>query len=846
LDRHHTTHIATSVKSLALVVFLFLVVPGSGRLVFDGLPLSTRAEFAALVLCVVVFFSQELRRGLREAMAKFRWSVVVKPVLVVLCVLKFFSFAWSPLDAGFGACYRSLYAPLEDASACEKSYEAPFIQGHGLQYANVSRIERTVDFGGAPYDWSLPFMNEFPRLRDLWIERFPFSAVYSARLSSAGERFVPVRAIGEVSVSVNGQRVTQVTNYDRHFLSVVPVAAGESELLVEFSYRDTDETEPASAPSPRGPYAQLKIGEPMTATELVGVSRVLFTADLASGGVSEVAVVDRDANPVEITEVPAPAEGSLRRGFDVEFEFLASVIERSPLRVTAAGREIATITAVPGDPFSVQVTPTIGAQASAALTTERDALTALAPDARTDPNLGLTLLLVLLDLSTLLILAALAYVLIRTMRSDLTKALALAATAWLAIEPLDAILPGFVGGGRELVIPYGLIAIAIVALRTPIQRYPLAYLLPLASVLATQKILDHVHYNHPTQRANWWGKLIYYWRDSDWLTAQGNGRTIFLTGSLQGGEDVFWLHLGPRYLAFAARLLLGENDVLIGLVAITVGFIVIGVLAARFAARNDTTTSRLAATFVAFISLIFLGDQTIVAFAFFVSSEYPTWIAMLAITAFLLNPTPEHRTWVTTTLAATLAALPMFRPNIVFISLAVLTLILLTVNRTTRQETPRQLAWTVAAFAVVLPLSLIHNLYYGESFVPYTANAAINYAYNWTEIWGQFGFAEASEIVLAQLRAMMYWRVPHDPSFMIFFWGAQLIFLAALATRVRRRLPRTPHSLVALLPLAYIAPMLKFLYDSYYPRHLVAASLLCLVAGLLLWTDTTRRTSQRP
>ena len=417
-------------KSLASVVLLFLVVPGSGRLLFDGLPLSTRAEFAALVLCVVVFFSQELRRGMREMMERFRWSVVVKPAVVVLCVVKFFSFAWSPMSAGFGACYRSLYFPLEDNPVCEKSFESQFTQGHGLLFADVSRVDRVVDFGGAPFDWSLPFMNESPRFGNAWLDRFAFSATYSTRVASEGGEFLPVRAIGQLSVEVRyvdsgrliDPRVVTLTNYDRHFVHFVRLPVGESELVVKYTYRDDEYTEPDEPPVPRGPYAQLKIGEPMTAAELVGVSRVLFTADVVSGGVSDVAVLDRDGNPVEVVAIPAPEEGSLRRGFDVEFEFLASLLERSPLRVTAAGREIATITTAPGDPFRVQVTPTTGTQASATLTTERDSLTALAPDARTDPNLGLTLLLMLLDLSTLLIIATLAYVLIRTMRSDLTKA----------------------------------------------------------------------------------------------------------------------------------------------------------------------------------------------------------------------------------------------------------------------------------------------------------------------------------------------------------------------------------------------------------------------------------------
>ncbi|MFM8015274.1 MAG: hypothetical protein ACKPCO_04265, partial [Actinomycetota bacterium] len=162
---------------------------------------------------------------------------MVKPVMVVLCLLKFFSFAWSPLDAGFGACYRSLYLPLEDVSVCEKSFEQPFLQGHGSEDANISRIDETVDFGGQQFDWSLPFMNDYPRLGSF--SRFPFTAVYSARIpSSDQERFLPVWAIGEVSVSVDGREVASVVNYDRHFLSVVAVPAGESEFQLKFTYSD--------------------------------------------------------------------------------------------------------------------------------------------------------------------------------------------------------------------------------------------------------------------------------------------------------------------------------------------------------------------------------------------------------------------------------------------------------------------------------------------------------------------------------------------------------------------------------------------------------------------------------
>jgi hypothetical protein len=47
---------------------------------------------------------------------------------------------------------------------------------------------------------------------------------------------------------------------------------------------------------------------------------------------------------------------------------------------------------------------------------------------------------------------------------------------------------------------------------------------------------------------------------------------------------------------------------------------------------------------------------------------------------------------------------------------------------------------------------------------------------------------------------------------------------------------------LTLLPVAYIAPMLKFQYSSYFPRFIVAASLLCLCSALLIWPRARQST----
>ena len=396
-------------KSLAILVFLYLVMPGSGQLVWDGLPLSTRAEVAALIIFVVVFLSREMRRTLAEIVGRPNWNALIKPILVVLCAAKFFSFSWVPLDAGFASCYRSLYHPLENEGACEKSYEAPFTQGMGAPFANYSRMDRVVDFGELPYDWSLPFVNDFPRLRYLWLERLPFSANFAARIDSVSAgRVLPVFGIGEVKVDVNGEEASR-EDYSRDFLLAVPVNKSKAEVKVDYEYRDDEVSEPEAAPEPRGPYARLKIGEPVSVATLADVSRVRITGDFMGSnslGTANLVVRDRDGKSVTFDDVNARRAASgvepdpLLRPFDLEVEIPATALLDGPLTLESVrdgtATQLATIMTAAGTLApSLDETQASGSliKLAASLTADRDALTPLAPGVRDTPTIPLRALL---------------------------------------------------------------------------------------------------------------------------------------------------------------------------------------------------------------------------------------------------------------------------------------------------------------------------------------------------------------------------------------------------------------------------------------------------------------------
>lgn len=844
-------------KSLAILVFLYLVTPGSGQLVWDGLPLSTRAEFATLVLLLVVFLSDQIRARAKEHLESRSWSSALRPLLVLLCVLKFLTFAWAPLSDGFGACYRSLYHPLDDLDACEKSYENPLIQNLGSPAAKISRMESVVDFGKAPYDWSLPFMNDFPRLRYLWLDRFPFAATYSARLEGVGNaRYLPIWGIGKTSVSVNDQTISEISNYDHEYLSAVQIPEGSFNLRVQYEYRDDEASEPKEAPTARGHYARLKIGKPMSLDELLAVSRVRIAGvpiaiqEVAESGIY---VMDRDGMVTEVVRpknYPGDSE-SYTEAFKSLVEFPANLLDGAPLRLFARneGRVsqlgVININDATGLEVTVEkVSNSVQVNSlSASLWTDRDSLGALKPGALMGAPLLLQILLVVVDVFSFLLACAIALALFGAIKLHLAAALSLGLLAWLAVEPLDSILPALMGGGRELVLPYALIALLVVALRRRILSYPLIYLTPLATALSTQKVFDHLFYNHSGQGDDWWGKLIFLWRDSDWFANSGNARAIFVEGSLRGGESVYWFRAAPRYLLFAAHLLLGENDVLIALVSVSLGFMVVLYLAARFADEKTGGTKHVAAMFVAFIGLIFVGDQLIVAFGFFISSEYPTWLTIFAVTAYLLRPGPDARVWVTTTMAFLIAFMVQFRPNGIFVSLALLPLLLVEkVQRQNPMTMIRQISFGVTAFLITLVVSLIHNLYYGAEFVLFTPNPTKMYAFDLGETFHSDGFRGLLATLWGQTASIMYWRWPNDPSYAIFFWGCQLLLLVAIWKQLKSHRGLRSSLPFIFLPLTYIVPMIPFTLSSYYPRLLVTASLLCLVSSLLIWP--TQRESE--
>ena len=827
-------------KALAALLFLFLVTPGSGQLAWDGLPMSTRLELATIILVVVFFASHRVRSRFRDTLENKRWRGALGPLLVTLTVIKFGTFALSPLPDGFQSCYRSLYNPIEDPSACERSYELPIRPPGSLDGLSISRIDPTIDFGINQYDWSLPFVNDW-RLQSLWLTRPPFKATFRATLenNSSETRFVPILANGEISTT-NGKYRVEQTEYSHQFLLILPIPRGTSNFELTYQYRDDDlSIPPSSAPEPRGPYALLKVGAPISIDKIYSFASVyvdtsqIFSRDLKIP--FSVFVTDDDGKML----------------FDELYEDAKQI--RIPLALLESSK--ATISAnLNGTPqilghvhlsATEQTGPQISFEASGPssqgirvwLDSERTAFDAAKPGARVPLGISLWMLLLFIDIFSALIVVCLVSILFSVVKRSLSTMALLTIAGWVAVNPLYNALPRIMGGEQELIVPYALIAVLVIMTQRRLNQSSFATFAPLAVVLAYEKVFDHLRFNHDGQGENWWGKLLFFWRDSDWFATNGFARIIFESGSLQGGESVFWFQAGPRYWALFLRLLFGENDVLIGLIMTSLGFLSIMFLATRIADSRPTKIQICAMFAVLFGGFLFQGDQLMTAFAFVGSSEHPSWIVTFALTGYLLNRQGETRTWLLVTISAVLAILIQMRPNQIFLLLTLFGLVLTVVDRREAATRVRIQGWMLATFVCIAGLSLLHNVFYGGKVVPFTGNASINYAFEWTDLMSDEGAWGALMTVWTQLRAFLYWQGSPDPNLAIFFWGAQAIWMSVVAAKLRGRILLRKESVYLLLPFTYVLPMLKYQVTSYYPRHLVIGNLAFLVAALLAWAN---------
>jgi hypothetical protein len=284
--------------------------------------------------------------------------------------------------------------------------------------------------------------------------------------------------------------------------------------------------------------------------------------------------------------------------------------------------------------------------------------------------------------------------------------------AWLALlSPGTLLLSAHAPFGpswNTLVLLLPLFAILIARHRA--RRLLLAYL---AIALFTSQRAD---LGSPHFRA-----VSYRSAGDDWLTYEAFARSILESRSLQAGEPVFFYQPLSRYETFLMHLLLGDGDTLVAITRVaTLHFSVFWMLARIWPKSRHRWRSILLAAAAAAPLLGVLNAPEIVAYIRLGTSESLTWSALPAVLGLLFSPSMRPRQWIGGTML--LGASMITRVN-----QAPAWLIVHLVRQTGIYRRTRRVWWRESLILVgIVCLPLLHNLYYGHSFVIATTSATIH------------------------------------------------------------------------------------------------------------------------
>jgi len=842
--------------------FALLAAPGSGFLRMNGLPFSSKTEFAIVAVSIILLANPSFRSRLRNFLSQKNWRIGawVNFVLAILILLKFVTFAIAPLGGGFEACYRSIYKPLPDLGACEKSYEAPFLNRDNVNGLNqITRMERRLSFGrtgdwingGASHTtWNLPFANDYPRFEDLWLDRLPFTVKFGSEFTSRRDSFLPVQFVGEARVSIDDQ-VSQAVSYRQPTIILAPVSPGRKKFIVDFKFADLDTAEiPSQQPPISGPWAQLFVGRPTTLETL----EKTLTLNLRGWS------IDRTNSRAPIRYEIRSAEGGLifstasvaredvakfvgsdvykMSGFDFSVKEVGLPLDGRSLDFVAIYSDndevlLAKLSHSAESPLNVsqvvieQFSPAEFEAAWFSLDVETAPTLRPVPSEKTNLLFDLTVNVI----DYLVVGVALLMLGFVGWRQKRDASVFLVCTlGFLLIQVAISRMNFQWWGYRQAMTPL-LIGTTIGLIGWTRGSRSLLVGLSGAVVAISSPMITLVRNFGGLERADWWGFQIFRGRDSDWLAYQGYAKTIFDSGSLQGGESVFRFQGANRYFIFVQHLLFGENDVLLGII-VGIGVILCGIFVAREAARV-LSDYLVAASWTLFVIAIFIlmSEEVMQTFAHTPASEL---IAMaLIMLGFALLSKSKITIGIAYLITILAGLISQFRAEQVFGAVLLFILLQVAIHKNSDFELLLKLRLAFA-FAFITSLSLLHNLYYGGSFTFFTnSNSSFNYDFTFLEMLNFFGDERIREVVFLKLKMIFVLSFPLQPleiAFLIF----HLLWLAALFIATKKKNRDTSNWLALIFPFVFLLPLLPYEIVTYFPRRILATQIAFGVSGLFV------------
>lgn len=339
--------------------------------------------------------------------------------------------------------------------------------------------------------------------------------------------------------------------------------------------------------------------------------------------------------------------------------------------------------------------------------------------------------------------------------------------------------------------------------------------------------------------------VIYRPGGQDWLTYEGLARTILETGSLQGGEPVFYYQPFFRYLKFTEHILFGDSDALIACFILgSLNFSIFFMFMRFQCARVQPFWKASVLAFPIHLILLTVNAEPIVNLLQAGASEYPTWIFLPLIFSMLYGASSPGE-WLIGTLL--LGSSLIVRVN----QLPALVVVFLIFFFSVYQYKPKwALTCTIIMIAISL-LPLVHNLFYGGKGILFTSSTgtSANLVLPPRKLSTVTSDPDMQALFLRQLRAIFYIRVdePMVPALAIAFHGLQLVWGAAVVwILVSWRKTIMSHKVLLFVPLLYLGVHLVYQVTVYYPRHIIAGYLAMglatyFVANTVNWASLSGR-----
>ncbi len=739
-------------KVFVLLTFLGVVTPGAVDLGFSGFPLSSRRDLMALLIISSCLFSTQTDHTFSNLTSRIKsFGILIIFTLLALAVpAKFLTKFIDPDHIHFNSCYHSLLEGGDEMQVpdCEPFFSAKFEGGR-------SRLDETINFHGMSFpmidsyplgsNWNLSFMNneQFSGRSGKYDHlRHPFSAEWVGQVkSNFANGYIPSTYVGSGAVEIDGQITDLPTHYGFPSTVWIPVRKGEHRITISYIFASV-QLKPVNGVSeqPNGYYATLKVGNIQKVSKSEPDSIIGWAVDPIQFKKFDKIIYLDDKNQKKISsETSARVDVLNYLGFpendpQVGFAFtnLRPTLNSSIYGLTDKG-DLFEMLRWENSNWTESPKISRGKQwfnVDYSFQSGNDFGVLKTAGARP----AIELIKKLINFIFVIALLFLVLVLVAAYAKFWTSYFLLGIGLLIHGIFFDW-TPGWgtdgVEGSAEFYTSALVMAIALLyAIRYKPNSFASvgflgAIYVSLNRITSINPGMRNDHFQPLTDSSLATSLASVFFRPTatDWIIHAANTRSSLFRGFLFGNESVFYLQPGYRYLAPMFHYLFGDGDVRLSLVVMFLTILSLFLLIDIAIKSASSKTSKILLAFLTIGVLQYASSWVTAYFMLVQTTEIPTWPFFLFGSYFVLRFRNSGTGIVIPSIFFGLAVCT--RPNQIightFFLLAISLFVGIGIEKRLRIK---YLITRFALMGAVSSLPLIHNLYYGKTFVVFSTSRA--------------------------------------------------------------------------------------------------------------------------